>query len=69
MKNQANGSVQGVGLGLRSAYFSYLHSHKPVPWYVIQIEDYFNASGYNHHVLVQIRQDAAITFHGVSMSI
>ena len=70
MTNTARNPLDGVGLGLRAAHYSYIHDNKPdIPWFEVLIDNYLEKSEIITDHLIQIRRDYPITFHGVGMSI
>ena len=64
------GLIQGVGLGLRTPHYSTIENNKPnVAWFEVLIDNYMAAGGTPLLHLERIRQDYAVTFHGVGMSL
>lgn len=59
-----------VGLGLRHSFHSYVLENKPaVPFFEVITENYLYFDGGPRNFLKKIRQDYALAFHGVSLSI
>jgi len=64
------GLIQGIGLGLRTPHYSTIENNKPnVAWFEVLIDNYMAAGGTPLLHLEKIRQDYAVTFHGVGMSL
>lgn len=64
------GLIQGVGLGLRTPHYSTIETSRPdVPWFEVLIDNYMAEGGIPLLHLEKIRQNYAITFHGVGMSL
>lgn len=60
----------GIGVGLRAPHYREFLEHRPkVDWLEIHSENYFNAGGWDAHVLEQLRLDYPISMHGVGMGI
>jgi uncharacterized protein (UPF0276 family) len=60
----------GIGIGLRAPHYRALLEQRPrIDWLEIHSENYFDAGGWDAHVLQQLRQDYAISMHGVGMGI
>jgi uncharacterized protein (UPF0276 family) len=60
----------GLGVGLRSAYYSYLESNRPeVGWFEVIPENFMGSQGRPWHVLQGLAADYPIVVHGVSLSI
>lgn len=63
-------SSLGLGVGLRSAHFSYLLEHWPaVDWFEIISENFIDSGGRPRYVLDQLAERYPIVMHGVSLSI
>jgi uncharacterized protein (UPF0276 family) len=64
------GLIQGVGLGLRTPHYSTIENNKPnVAWFEALIDNYIAPGGIPLLHLERIRQDYAVTFHSVGMSL
>lgn len=60
----------GIGIGLRAPHYRALLEQRPkIDWLEIHSENYFDAGGWDAHVLEELRQDYAISMHGVGMGI
>src|SRR5437588_10330935 len=60
----------GLGVGLRSAHFSYILSNQPqVDWFEIISENFMDSGGRPRYVLEQIAERYPVVMHGVSLSI
>lgn len=60
----------GLGVGLRSAHFSYLLQQWPtVDWFEIISENFMDSGGRPRYVLDQLAERYPIVMHGVSLSI
>ncbi|HXU45225.1 MAG TPA: DUF692 domain-containing protein [Thermoanaerobaculia bacterium] len=60
----------GLGVGLRSAHFEHILSHKPaVDWFEVISENYVDSLGRPRNVLAQIAERYPVVLHGVSLSI
>lgn len=60
----------GLGVGLRSAHFSYLLQQRPtVEWFEIISENFMDSGGRPRYVLDQLAERYPIVMHGVSLSI
>lgn len=60
----------GIGIGLRAPHYRALLEQRPkIDWLEIHSENYFDAGGWDAHVLQQLRQDYAISMHGVGMGL
>ena len=59
----------GVGIGLRAPHYrEFLEHRRKVDWLEIHSENYFNAGGWDAHVLEQLRCDYPMSMHGVGMA-
>lgn len=60
----------GLGVGLRSAHFSYILENQPdVDWFEIISENFMDSGGRPRYVLDQIAERYPVVMHGVSLSI
>jgi uncharacterized protein (UPF0276 family) len=60
----------GIGIGLRAPHYRALLEQRPkIDWLEIHSENYLDTGGWDAHVLQQLRQDYAISMHGVGMGI
>lgn len=60
----------GFGVGLRAPHYRQFIEHRPaVDWLEIHTENYFDAGGWDGHVLELLRQDYPISLHGVGLGI
>ena len=63
-------SPLGVGVGLRAPHYRTFLAQRPkVDWLEIHSENYFDAGGWDAHVLEQLRQDYPISMHGVGLGL
>lgn len=70
MANRWNFPDLGIGVGLRTAHFGYLLSHKPqVDWFEILSENFLDTGGRPLWVLDQITERYPVALHGVSLGI
>ena len=66
----SSSSQLGVGIGLRTPHYrEFLERRPKVDWLEIHSENYFNAGGWDAHVLEQLRCDYPMSMHGVGMGI
>jgi uncharacterized protein (UPF0276 family) len=60
----------GVGIGLRAAHYrEFLEQRPRVGWLEVHTENYLSTSGWDWHVLRQLRQDYPISLHGVGLGL
>src|SRR5579872_3357526 len=60
----------GVGIGLRAPHYRALLEQRPkIGWLEIHSENYFDAGGWDAHVLEELRRDYPISMHGVGLGI
>lgn len=60
----------GFGVGLRAPHYRTFLQHRPkVDWLEVHTENYLDQGGWDAHVLDQLRQDYAISLHGVGLGI
>lgn len=60
----------GVGLGLRARHHrAFLEQRPNLPWLEAHTENYFQPGGWDRHVLFTLRQDYAISLHGVGLGL
>ena len=60
----------GLGVGLRTAHFSYILQNQPaVDWFEIISENFLDSQGRPRYVLDQIAERYPVVMHGVSLSI
>ncbi len=70
MKNQAQTrKVSGVGIGLRSAYFSDLCGDTQVPWLEVLADQFMGSEGGLRDTLKALRDRYPMTLHGVGLSL
>jgi uncharacterized protein (UPF0276 family) len=70
MSSRFGYSNLGLGVGLRSAHFSYLLEHlPPVDWLEIISENFLDSHGRPRYVLSQLAERYQLVMHGVSLSI
>ena len=59
-----------AGVGLKSQHFNEILETLPSPmWFEVHTENYMSDGGPHHKYLDKIREDYAVSFHGVSLSI
>ena len=62
--------AQGVGVGLRAPHYKQFLSHRPrVAWLEVHSENYLDQSGWDWHVLQQLRRDYPVSLHGVGLGL
>lgn len=60
----------GVGVGLRAPHYrQFLQQRPAVEWLEVHTENYFDAGGWDAHVLDQLRQHYPISLHGVGLGL
>jgi uncharacterized protein (UPF0276 family) len=60
----------GFGVGLRAAHYrEFLEQRPTVDWLEVHTENYFEAGGWDAHVLEQLRHAYPISLHGVGLGI
>jgi uncharacterized protein (UPF0276 family) len=60
----------GLGVGLRTAHFSYLLQNWPaVDWFEIISENFMDSGGRPRYVLEQVAERYPVVMHGVSLSV
>ncbi|WP_292932487.1 DUF692 family multinuclear iron-containing protein [Noviherbaspirillum sp.] len=60
----------GFGVGLRAPHYrEFLDKRPRVDWLEVHTENYFEAGGWDAHVLQRLREDYPISLHGVGMGI
>lgn len=59
-----------AGIGLKSQHYAEILSRKPdLEWFEVHPENYMGEGGAPHHFLSRIRNDYALSLHGVGLSI
>ena len=59
-----------AGIGLRAEHYETVVSEQPaVGWFEVHTENYFGQGGVPHHYLHKVRENHAISFHGVGLSL
>ena len=67
---QPDHALAGVGVGLRAAHYRDFLARRPkVDWLEVHTENYLQPSGWDWHVLRTLRQDYAISLHGVGLGL
>ncbi len=62
--------LHGAGIGLRARHYrDFLDTTPPVPWVEVHSENYFGEGGYDLHVLEHVRQNHALSLHGVGLAL
>jgi uncharacterized protein (UPF0276 family) len=62
--------TQGVGVGLRAPHYKQFLAHRPrVAWLEVHSENYLDQSGWDWHVLQQLRRDYPVSLHGVGLGL
>ncbi len=60
----------GVGIGLRAAHYrQFLEQRPAADWLEVHTENYLDRSGWDWHVLQQVRRDYAVSLHGVGLGL
>ena len=63
-------SLNGAGIGLRARHYrDFLDTAPPVPWVEVHSENYFGDGGYDLHVLEHVRENHALSLHGVGLAL
>ena len=63
-------ALAGVGVGLRAAHYrDFLERRPRVGWLEVHTENYLQPSGWDWHVLQTLRQDYAVSLHGVGLGL
>ncbi len=63
-------TIHGVGIGLRSAHYEYIHRQQPdTPWFEVLIDNYLGRGGIIYDHLARVSEQYPLTFHGVGMSL
>lgn len=66
----SSASINGAGVGLRSAHYqTVLETLPDVPWFEALTDNYMGNGGLPLHYLEKIREHYPITFHGVGLSL
>jgi uncharacterized protein (UPF0276 family) len=64
------GAQPGVGVGLRAPHYrQFLEQRPKVGWLEVHTENYLSQSGWDWHVLQQLRRDYPISLHGVGLGL
>jgi uncharacterized protein (UPF0276 family) len=64
------GSQPGVGVGLRAPHYrDFLEQRPKVGWLEVHTENYLSQSGWDWHVLQQLRRDYPVSLHGVGLGL
>ena len=59
-----------IGLGLRSPHYrQFLDDHPAVDWLEVHTENFLDQSGFDWHVLQQLRRDYRFSLHGVGLGL
>ena len=68
-QSEATSMITGAGVGLRNQHFSYIENYKPdLPWFEVLIDNFYGGGPALQH-LETIRNEYAMTFHSVGMSL
>ena len=63
-------ALAGVGVGLRARHYrDFLERRPRVDWLEVHTENYLACSGWDWHVLQTLRQDYALSLHGVGLGL
>ncbi|KAB8041319.1 MNIO family bufferin maturase [Janthinobacterium aquaticum] len=63
-------ALTGVGVGLRAGHYQHFLAQRPrVDWLEVHTENYLSCSGRDWQVLQQVRQDYALSLHGVGLGL
>lgn len=63
-------ALSGVGVGLRATHYRDFLARRPrVGWLEVHTENYLQPSGWDWHVLQALRQDYALSLHGVGLGL
>ncbi|SHH16556.1 DUF692 family multinuclear iron-containing protein [Massilia sp. CF038] len=64
------GSLPLIGVGLRAPHYRQFLDQRPqVDWLEVHTENFLDQSGWDWHVLQQLRRDYAISLHGVGLGL
>ena len=62
--------LPGVGVGLRAPHFrQFLEQRPDAAWLEVHTENYLDQSGWDSHVLLELRRDYPISLHGVGLGL
>lgn len=62
--------MPGVGVGLRAPHYrQFLEQRPEVGWLEVHTENYLSQSGWDWHVLQQLRRDYPVSLHGVGLGL
>ncbi len=66
----AGADSPGVGVGLRAPHYrDFLEQRPRVGWLEVHTENYLSPSGWDWHVLQQLRRDYPVSLHGVGLGL
>ncbi len=70
MASTVSAATLGVGIGLRAPHYQHMLEQRPaVGWLEVHTENYLDRSGWDWHVLQQLRRDYPISLHGVGLGL
>jgi uncharacterized protein (UPF0276 family) len=70
MANPTATASLGVGIGLRAPHYRQVLEQRPAAdWLEVHTENYLDRSGWDWHVLQQVRRDYAVSLHGVGLGL
>ncbi len=60
----------GIGIGLRAPHYRQFLEHRPrVDWLEVHTENFLDRSGWDWHVLCELRRDYPFSLHGVGLGL
>lgn len=70
MVSSMSAVTHGVGIGLRAPHYRQMLEQKPATgWLEVHTENYLDRSGWDWHVLQQLRRDYPVSLHGVGLGL
>jgi uncharacterized protein (UPF0276 family) len=70
MASHTSTASLGVGIGLRAPHYRQVLEQRPfADWLEVHTENYLDRSGWDWHVLQQVRRDYAVSLHGVGLGL
>jgi uncharacterized protein (UPF0276 family) len=68
--HNAGAARHGVGVGLRAPHYRQFLEQRPTAgWLEVHTENFLDQSGWDWHVLSQLRQDYPVSLHGVGLGL
>lgn len=70
MATQTTTASLGVGIGLRAPHYRQVLEQRPqADWLEVHTENFLDRSGWDWHVLQQVRRDYPVSLHGVGLGL